>query len=586
MNTLILVLVALLAGAASAISPCVLPVLPIVLGGSVAGGRQRPLGIVIGVVGSFVLFTLTLTSALRAIGISATAMRNGAIVVLALFGLALLIPPAEAVLTRLLAPLGTLGGRASDRVAEREGLVGGLLLGAALGLVWTPCAGPVLTAVTASVAAGSSWFESGLVLLSYAVGAAVPLLLIGSVGRRAVAKLGSAAGRVRPAMGALMIVAAGLMFAGVDTRLAASTGGGGYVQALQSVERSTRLSGPLSSLRGYGPRATPKPSNDPTPATAAASALPNLGPAPEIQGISAWFNTPGGRPLPLSELRGRVVLVDFWTYSCVNCLRTLPHLKALDRAYRNKGLTIVGVHTPEFAFEAEPNNVRDAIKRLGVTWPVALDPKFATFRAFQNQYWPAEYLIDQEGNVRNLKVGEGDYDKTESEVRDLLHLDAAGQVDRNVIDETPRERGLTPESYLGAERLDRFVSPEGVVRDRPQRYSVPLAMASNQLAYQGVVTIEPQRISAGAGASIQLRFRATKVYLVLDSPGGPTTARILIDGHEATAANAGGDVGPGGALPIRASRLYQLASIPGAAQEHRLSVELPPGTRAYAFTFG
>ena len=523
MDLLLLVLVATLAGGATAISPCVLPVLPMVLGASVDGGRLRPVGVVVGLVGSFVIFTLALTRGLQAVGVSPGVLRNVAITVLVVFGASLLIPGADALTARLFAPLGRLGARLGERNAGREGLRGGLLLGAALGLAWTPCAGPIFTAVTASVAAGDLGATSAVVLTAYAVGAAVPLLAVGLAGRRVVGRLGPASARVRPVVGALMMVTGGLMFAGLDVRLAASTGGGDYVQALQGIERADAIAGPLGEVRGYEARPdTPRPTSG--------GSLPRLGAAPPLQGISAWFNTVEGAPITLESLRGRVVLIDFWTYSCVNCLRTIPHLQALDRAYRDKGLTIVGVHTPEFAFEADPDNVRSAIADLGVTWPVALDPDFATFRAYRNQYWPAEYLIDRDGEVRDVKIGEGGYADAEARIRELLGLDGDGRGGSGVADETPRDRGLTPESYLGGHRIDRFASPQPLVANTPTRFSLPARLDLHELAYSGELSVAGESVTAVEDAAIELRFRARKVFLVLDSPGRGRTGRVLLDG--------------------------------------------------------
>jgi cytochrome c biogenesis protein CcdA len=310
----ILVLVALLAGAVGSLSPCVIPVLPAVMGGALGGGRWRPVAVVAGLVGSFALFTLTLTRALRAVGVSPDAQRDGAVVVLVLFGLGMLVPRADARLARALEPMARLGRRLPQ---DGSGVVGGLALGAALGLIWTPCAGPVLASVTAIAATGRTDAQTAAVLIAYSVGAAVPLLAAAWGGRGLVRWLAPRSERIRQAMGVVMIATAAVVFAGLDTRLTVDLVDDvpGYTAALQGLERSSAVRGELARLAG-GDGGAPRIEAD-------LEALADVGPAPALQGISRWFNTQGA-PLALADLRGRVVLVDFWTYSCVNCLRTLP----------------------------------------------------------------------------------------------------------------------------------------------------------------------------------------------------------------------------------------------------------------------
>jgi cytochrome c biogenesis protein CcdA/thiol-disulfide isomerase/thioredoxin len=578
---LVLALFALISGAATAVSPCVLPVLPVVLGGSLGGGRWRPVGVVLGLVGAFVLFTLALTSALDAVGLSPTIQRDAAALVLLAVGATLLLPRADARVARALGPLSRVG----DRLPRRgEGILGGLGVGVALGLVWTPCAGPILAAVTAAVAAGDTRGATVVVLLAYAVGAAVPLLLLGLGGRGLSRRLGPRAERMRQGMGVLVVAAGVLILLGLDTRFTAWAlrDAPGYTNSLQAFERSGAVRSRLADVGGRDPGADglARAAEDP------AVTLPDAGPAPPLQGIGAWFNTPGDRPVSLASLRGRVVLLDFWTYSCVNCLRTLPHLEALNRAYRARGLTVIGVHTPEFAFEADPGNVGRAVRDLGVRYPVALDAGYHTWRAYGNEYWPAEYLIDRRGHVRDLKVGEGDYGHTETLVRRLLGLSpGAGGVETGIPDTGPGAELLTPESYLGYSRLARFAEPEQLQEDRPTAYRSPAAIGRDDIAYDGVVTVHAEDVDAGPGAAISLHFHARRVFLVLGTDGEPRTGRVLLDGRPLTRAQAGADVGPGGRLRVGASRLYSLVDLPRVG-DGLLRVELAPGTRAYSFTFG
>jgi thiol-disulfide isomerase/thioredoxin len=270
----------------------------------------------------------------------------------------------------------------------------------------------------------------------------------------------------------------------------------------------------------------------------------------------------------MQQLRGKVVLVDFWTYSCINCLRTLPHLEAWDRAYRKAGLTIVGVHSPEFAFEHVPDNVRSAVHRLGVRYPVALDNSFATWRAYSNDYWPAEYLIDRTGRVRHEHYGEGSYGETERLIRELLG-EKAGVARTSVADTTPQEL-TTPESYLGYARLDRFANGPPIV-DTAARYRFPQRLGQDELAYAGTWTVEPSRIVAGADARLRLRFQARNVFLVL---GGRGIVNVLVDGRRLRTVHVSGT-----------PRLYTLARFPRPTRG-LLELRASPSVEGYAFTFG
>lgn len=585
---LLLIGIAFVAGIATALAPCVLPALPVVIAGGSTGGVRRPLGIGVGLVASFTLFTLGLSTALNSLGLSATTLRNIAVGALLLFGLVLVVPWLDRRFSSGLGPIGQL----ADRIPKGgDGFRGGALLGVALGLAWTPCAGPVLAAMTATVAALGAGIEVALVLLSYSIGAALPLVALAYGGRRVFAKFSVGTVVVRRVAGATMVLAAVLILAGLDTRLTAAAFENvpGYESTLQSLERSDTARDRLARLQDLpeGPAPLVEAVRGSDASAADELGLPNAGPAPELTGISAWFNS---EPLRLADLRGKVVLVDFWTYSCVNCVRTLPHLRAWDKEYRDDGLVIIGVHTPEFAFEAEPDNVEDAIDDLGVTWPVALDPEFGTWRAYRNQYWPAKYLIDQNGDVRDLHTGEGGYEETETLIRRLLEVNEEAEVRSATI---PSGRpslahgdGQTPEAYLGYERIARFASPTPIARDEVSVYGAPFALLEDELAYSGEAIVTSEHVEAGpAGVTIDLNFLSNDVFLVMESTGGPKPVKVRIDGEPVTGAIAGDDV-RNGAVTVDKSRLYSLARIPGDRERHRLKVEIPAGVRAFAFTFG
>jgi cytochrome c biogenesis protein CcdA/thiol-disulfide isomerase/thioredoxin len=546
---LVLIGIGLVAGLVTALSPCVLPVLPIVLAGGATG--RRPLAIIAGLIGSFTVFTLGAAWALGKLGLPDDLLRNIAIALLFLVAA-----------TLLWAPLGDIVSRPLERLARRPGgdLGGGVLLGASLGLVFVPCAGPVLAAITVLAATGDVGLDAVVLTLSYAVGAAVPLLAIALLGQRVAGRLKSHAHGVRIASGALIAAAAVAMTLGVDQDL--QTRIPGYTESIQKrVESSTAAKRELGELTG---------AREPTVVDAAAdgtgAALPDYGPAPEFDGIVEWQNSPA---LTITGLRGKVVLIDFWTYSCINCLRTLPYIEDWDRRYRDAGLVVVGVHTPEFAFERVPANVRENSKKLGVTYPVALDNAYGTWNAWGNRYWPAKYLIDRRGHVRAYHFGEGAYDETEHLIRALLaERSVALPTASTATDETPSGR-LTPETYLGFERIAGY-GGEAIVPERRHTYTLPKRLKQDAVAYGGTWTIGRENAVAGAGARLRLRYRARNVYLVL---GGSGTVTALVDGKRASTTRVTGD------------RLYTLVEREQLG-EHLLELRLTHGVAAYAFTFG
>jgi cytochrome c biogenesis protein CcdA/thiol-disulfide isomerase/thioredoxin len=588
MAAVALLIFAFIAGLATALAPCILPALPLVLGGGMGGGRRRPIGIGAGLIATFVLATLGLTAALDSLGLSASTLRNIAIVGLLAFGLVLALPWIDRRLGTALSP--------ATRLAERlprdgEGLRGGLLLGGALGLAWTPCAGPILAGLTAAVATTGAGADTALALTAYATGAALPIAALAWGGGRLSRRLGPYSGAFRQAMGALMVVAAVIMLAGLDVRLTAAALADvpGYESTIQRLERNDAARDAVARLQDQpeGPSRLEAAENDEsTAATAAAAELPNAGPAPELAEISDWFNS---EPLTLAELRGKVVLVDFWTYSCVNCVRTLPHLRAWHDEYADDGLVILGVHTPEFAFEADPGNVGDAVDDLGIEYPVALDPDYGTWTAYQNRFWPAKYLVDRNGDVRYAHFGEGAYSETENLIRLLLGEEETAQTRSAAI---PDERdttvvhgdGQTPESYLGYQRIDRLGAPEQLVRDEPADYAPPFRLPQDHLALGGRMVVTAEYTEAVADGSIHINFEARDVFLVLEKSGASGGVEVLLDGKPVPATSTGDDV-RAGRVVVGDSRLYSLLRLPERGR-HRLELKLDPGVRAFAFTFG
>jgi len=541
---LILLAIGFLAGVVTAVSPCVLPVLPILLAGGASG--RKPLRIVAGLVASFTVFTLFASWLLDQLGLPQDFLRNAAIVLLFVMAAMLLIPRAALLIERPLAIFSRF---------RPSGVGGGFFFGATLGLVFVPCAGPVLATVTVVAANNSVGFRAILLTLAYAAGAALPMLVIARGGLEASARLRRHAETVRIVSGAVLAaVALGLVFH-LDDNLATLTPG--YTSFLQNkLENNSTAKRELAKVRGGG-QALAAVSKTPK------GSLPDYGVAPPLHADGAWINT---KPLTLAQLRGKVVLVDFWTYSCINCLRTLPHLKAWYATYHAKGLVIIGVHTPEFAFEHVTSNVQAAVKRLGITYPVMQDNKYKTWDNYANEYWPAEYLIDKQGHVRHTHFGEGEYPQTEALIRRLLADN--GPHARQLADMTPTGL-LTPESYLGYARLSNYVGTRPVP-NVSTRYHFAATIPDDTLSYDGLWRVGSESIVAGANARLRLRFQAKNVYIVL---GGHGTVHALIDGK------------PAGTIDVNAQRLYTVRSS-NRSESALLELRFSRGIQAYSFTFG
>ena len=577
----LLILFALLAGAGTALSPCVLPILPAVLSAGVTGGRRRPIGVVAGLVVAFTFATVALVYLIDALGLPDDLVRWIAIGTLGVFGLVLLVPAladrVEAFISRIVPGPARSGG---------EGFWPGFLLGVSLGLVYAPCAGPILAGVI-TVSASQDFTAGKLaVALAYAIGSGVVLYALMLGGRRLIEGMGSWRSRVQTAMGALMVLTAIAMSADLDIRFQTAIADdlpAFLVNPTGDLEESGSVADELADVRGGGDG----PIDVSGAHGAGASAdLPSLGAAPEFTGTQEWFNT-GDEPISIaSEVeQGHVVLIDFWTYTCINCIRTLPYLKAWDEEYRQDGLTIVGVHSPEFPFEKEASNVEDAIADNGIEYPVVQDNELATWSAWGNQYWPAKYLIDADGRVRYTHFGEGSYDETEQAIRTLLaeagdpDLGAEARADVERID----PELMTPETYLGSLRAEGWAGP---VRNGTQDFDAPPAgsLGLNEFAFDGRWKITDDGATSAGASAISFRFQAKNVFLVLGAEDGPKPVEVLLDGRPVSGADAGSDVS-GGIAEVSRERLYRLVEL-GEAGEHTLTLRFAPGVSGYAFTFG
>jgi cytochrome c biogenesis protein CcdA/thiol-disulfide isomerase/thioredoxin len=573
----LLVLFAFVAGAGTALTPCVLPVLPALLAATGSGGRRRPLGVILGLVATFTVAIVALASVIDGVGLPDGTVRTLAVVVLLGFGASLLVPSLAARVEAPLMRLARFGPR--DR---GDGFWSGLLVGAGLGFVYAPCAGPILAAVVSVSATRGASGELVAVALGYAAGSALVLLLIAYGGRRLIERL-RAAGRgpaVQQVLGAVMVATAIAVATDLDVRFQTALANdfpNFLTNPTRALERSDAVEDRLAELRGPARFAEREDGSR-------RAGLPVLGRAPEFTGNQRWFNTPAGAPLRVSELRGEVVLIDFWTYTCINCLRTLPYLRAWDDRYRRRGLTVVGVHTPEFPFERDAGNVEHAIAQNQLRYPVAQDNQYATWDAWGNQYWPAKYLIDARGRVRYAHFGEGDYDKTEAAIRALLAEAGAsglGATARAHVETASRELA-TPETYLNYERGRNFEPP---LRPGVGSYEGAEDLPPVHFSLSGTWDVSDESATAVRHAQIDARVTARKVFLVLGtSDGRPRQVQVLLDGRPLPESEAGEDV-TGGRLTVRGQRLYRLVSLP-RVEDRRLTLRLPPGVSGYAFTFG
>ncbi|MFD4595945.1 cytochrome c biogenesis protein DipZ [Streptomyces rubiginosohelvolus] len=608
-----LILIGLLGGLITAVSPCILPVLPVVflaggtgrgedagkparspggteVGGGAAGdgGRaadergsggtadgavatappaaparvprnRRPYAVVAGLVVSFAFFTLLGVTIISALGLPQDILRYVGLGLLVLIGLGLIFPPVERLLEKPFA-------RLPQRQVNKEGSA--FALGLGLGLLYVPCAGPVLAAITIAGARGEISSDIVVLTLSFAVGTAVPLLVFALAGRRVadrVAAFRRRARGLRIAAGCLMIaLALGLA---LDVTAAIQRSLPDYTSGVQKkIEDSDAARQQLSGLYDNSNKELSRCEDG-------ADELRSCGKAPALEGIDSWFNTPGDRPVDLKSLRGKVTLVDFWTYSCINCQRAVPHLRDWERTYRDAGLRIIGVHSPEFAFEKKRSNVVAGAEKLGVTWPVALDNELTTWDNYRNRFWPAKYLIDADGTVRYFKFGEGEYGKTEKMIRELLR-----QADPTVALPKPTDRAMddlasdrTPETYLSNLRIRGYVGTP-LVDDRPTAYRFPKgSLPLNKLSLDGTWTAGYEQFTAGKDAKLAFTYRAKNANLVLAGTGKVT---VLVNGEATKTISVTGS-----------PTLYRLTDDKDA-RTARLELRVDEGLQAYVFTFG
>jgi cytochrome c biogenesis protein CcdA/thiol-disulfide isomerase/thioredoxin len=574
---LTLALIGLVGGLITGISPCILPVLPVVFfsgarsaaepaapatePGPVAGGavreglrrtlahRSDPYRVIAGLVTSFSVLTLAGTALVSLLHLRQDAIRWAALAALIAIGAGLIFPGVERVLEW---PF--------SRIPQKRFSGGsGFALGLALGVLYVPCAGPVLTAIVVAGATSAVGVNTIVLTGSFAVGAALPLLFFALAGRRVAERVGAFRRRqreIRVAAGIVTICLAAALVFDVPAMLQRAVPD--YTRALQHKIGGDDTIREKLNLGGIVNDQNAALSN----CSDGAARLENCGPAPDIKGITGWLNTPGGQPVELRTLRGRVVLVDFWAYSCINCQRAIPHVVGWYRAYHDSGLEVIGVHTPEYAFEQVAANVAAGAAELGIRYPIALDNSFSTWTNYRNTYWPAEYLIDATGTVRHIKFGEGDYNATEDLIRQLLAsanpaARLPGPVD--APDKTPAV-GLTPETYLGVRKAVNFAGG-GIYDQGSATFHNPPAQPADTFALSGPWSLDYQKATAeGVDSRITLNYHAKNVYVVVGGSGNVTVIRngtsatLPISGAPTTHQIVAGDAVTAGTLELRPSR--------------------------------
>lgn len=572
---LLLAFFAFLSGIVTILSPCILPVLPIILSGTV-GGKSKPVGIVTGFIVSFSLFTLALSALVQTLSISAETLRIVAVVVIVTFGITLMIPKLQLALENILSRIAKTKG-----TNKGNGFFGGLMTGLSLGLVWTPCVGPIMASVISL--AVSRQVDGGAIIIvaAYSLGTAIPMFAIMAGGRKLLNHFPKLTGKtkdIQKVFGAIMIIAGLMIGFGIDRSFQTLVlkAFPNYGTGLTSFEQGDLVQNALNSRDsnndmndGFDWSLSPK-----------SGITSNYGKAPDLIAKGPWINTES--PLNMEDLKGKVVLVDFWTYSCINCVRTIPHLKEWYDKYEKYGLEIIGVHSPEFSFERNVDNVKKAVEELQVNWPVVLDNDFTQWKSYNNRYWPAHFFIDGNGEIRYFHFGEGSYEESEQVIRELLEENGAKldrQTDTKISDNAMGKR--TPELYLGYARSNSFANSDNYETDQSTLFEKKENLKPGEWTLDGEWIIRNDFIEIDGDGELDLLFEGKDIYMVIEPKNNESLINIEINGRKPkdTADVVNGE------LKLDSSRLYHLGSFDDS-YEKLLKLKISGHVRLFTFTFG
>lgn len=574
---IILITFAFIAGIVTVLSPCILPILPIILTSSIGGvisGKSRPLGVVSGFVLSFTFFTLFLATIVRISGIPAETLRIVSVFVVAGFGLSLLMPKFQVLTENLFSRLANF----MPRNQNRTGFTGGLIIGTSIGLLWTPCVGPILASVISLAITGTVTFDAFLITLAYSLGTSLPMFFIINGGQNALRRvpwLTANLTYIQKLFGVFMLITAIGIYFNVDRRFQTFILNTfpQYGTGLTKFEDNYLIRDQLNK------KSKDEVKSDDMGKPTFEIVKPQGNKAPEIIPGGVWFNS---NPLSLEQLKGKVVIIDFWTYSCINCQRTLPYLRKWHEKYNDKGLVIIGVHAPEFEFEKSEKNVAQAINDFNLSYPIVQDNNFATWRAYKNRYWPAKYFIDKEGYIRYSHFGEGEYDNSEKVIQELLKEAGASDISTEINNPTYKIDAKTPEMYLGYDRIEYFASPEAIQKNRLATYTAPQNLQNNEFAYIGNWIVMNEYANPQKGAALTLNFDAKEVYLVMRTKGAHAKVKVFVDGK----LQYFGENNENGTVIVDKDTLYKLINLPSVGK-HNLKLEFEDNNiEVFAFTFG
>jgi len=565
---ILLVLFAFLAGVVTILSPCILPILPIILSSTIGDentGKSRPIGVIIGFILSFTFFTLFLSAIVSISGISADALRLFSVIVIGLFGFSFLIPQFQLLLEKMFSKMAGFIPVGQNK----KGFWSGVLVGLSIGLLWTPCVGPILASVISLAITGKVTIDAFLITFAYSLGTAIPMFIIMIGGQNLLRRnqwLLNNSANIQKVFGAIMILTAIAIFTNFDRKFQTFILNTfpKYGVGLTKFEDTDLIRNKLQEVNGkkVEQKDMGKPMFD--------LLSPKGVKAPEIISGGEWFNSD---PLTLEQLKGKVVVVDFWTYSCINCQRTLPYLRQWYEKYKDKGLVVIGVHSPEFEFEKDSDNVRQAISDFGLKYPVVQDNNFSTWQAYDNHYWPAKYFIDKEGYIRYTHFGEGAYDESEKVIQGLLKEAGATDVSQEINNPSYKVYSQTPETYLGYLRIDRFASPENLVYDSISSYTVS-SIPQNYFALSGKWAIMKEYANPQKGAGLFFDFESKEVFLVMRPKATIAKVKVYLDDKLQTT------------ITVDSDKLYKLVELSNPGR-HILHLEFDDNNaELYAFTFG